>query len=623
MLDEFRSSHITWDKATSRIYSTITANESDENGRKLVVQIINGGQVEDLTGASLHLYWETRDKLHDGLDAFKAVDLKKGEFELSYTTGMLSNKGVLNANLVLVDAVGRVVSERFKITVTEGIDNDAIQSENSFTTLTQALIDISNLEQNYAPRLNDLTAQLQQTAKNYLTQPDYVDEINKLSSVKKMNVKLGNPANKAFNVNIELTPDKILTYEFAKNANDDYILALGGYVGAANRSTKISDMVNATEMVGVIEKTYPPNYIFNEVGAYITASFVGTKVTFYHYCENRSGVWEYILDEGTGDERKVTKSAYNDVAVYKETVLFEGLEKKKHTIKAIFKGADPQNPPSSGIARGYFYYGGTRPQDTFRTFNAYDDVFEGQKDDELLYSYSNKDFAFEIRPSGSALAYNFIPEHNALGSAFKVSDPKILVDGEEVTSWRDGSFILDISTVQLVQHVKGYHLSDLNDPLMEIITYHTIKNGILDIKGKIKFLKDTEIKSGYAMMLPYWASFGDVIKTSTGNSYEIKKSGYQIENWQEKDDVKSIAVLNTSGQSNLALAITYDNFNRTMRVGESGRGNPFSWIEHRSAAMGKIYHKQFQDVVIQAGYNYWFGGRFVVSYVNDIGLFIG
>ena len=163
MLNEFRSTYITWDKATSRIYSPVTANASDENGRKLVVQIVNGGQVEDLTGATLHLYWETRDKLHDGLDVFKAVDLKKGEFELSYTTGMLSNKGVLNANLVLVDAVGRVVSERFKITVTEGIDNDAIQSENSFSSLTQALIDISNLEQNYAPRLNDLTAQLQQT----------------------------------------------------------------------------------------------------------------------------------------------------------------------------------------------------------------------------------------------------------------------------------------------------------------------------------------------------------------------------------------------------------------------------------------------------------------------------
>lgn len=163
MLDEFRSTLITWDKATSRIYSPVTANASDENGRKLVVQIVNGGQVEDLTGATLHLYWETRDKAHDGLDVFDAVDLKKGEFELSYTTGMLSNQGVLNANLVLIDTVGRVVSERFKITVTEGIDNDALQSENSFSSLTQALIDISNLEQNYAPRLNDLTAQLQQT----------------------------------------------------------------------------------------------------------------------------------------------------------------------------------------------------------------------------------------------------------------------------------------------------------------------------------------------------------------------------------------------------------------------------------------------------------------------------
>ena len=120
MLGEFRSTYVTWDKATSRIYSPVTANASDENGRKLVVQIVNSGQVEDLTGATLHLYWETRDKAHDGLDVFKAADLKKGEFELSYTTGMLSNHGVLNANLVLIDTVGRVVSDRFKITVKIG-----------------------------------------------------------------------------------------------------------------------------------------------------------------------------------------------------------------------------------------------------------------------------------------------------------------------------------------------------------------------------------------------------------------------------------------------------------------------------------------------------------------------
>ncbi|EOW2614123.1 BppU family phage baseplate upper protein [Enterococcus faecium] len=529
----------------------------------------------------------------------------------------------VNEALAKVEVVSENVSSaQNDLTILEDrIDQANQEIDKVLSGANEFRTDIDALKINKADK-TFVTAQLAQTNKNYLTQPDYVDEINKLSSVKNMNVKLGNPANKAFNVNVELSSSKILTYEFAKNANDDYILALGGYIGTANRSTKISDMVNATEMVGVIDKTYAPNYIVNEVGTYITANFVGKKITFYHYCENRSGVWEFILDEGTGSERKVTKSAYSDVAMYKETVLFDELEKKNHTIKATFKGADPQNPPSSGNARCYFYYGGTRPQDTFRTFNVYDDVFEGQKDDELLYSYSNKDFAFEVRPKDSTDAYNFIPEHNSLGSAFKVSDPKILVDGEEVTFWKDGSFILDISTVQLVQHVKGYHLSDLSDPLMEIITYHTIKNGILDIKGKIKFLKATEVKNGYGMMFPYWAKFGDVIKTSTGNSYEIKKSGYEIENWQETDDVKSIAVLNTSGKNNLALAITYDDFNRTMRKGESGRGNPFSWIEHRSSSMGKIYHKQFENVVIQADYEYRFGGRFAVSYVNDIGQFI-
>lgn len=164
MLDKFRETAITWDKATRRIYSPITANASDSNGRKLNIQVVNSGQVENLTGATLHLCWETKDKAQHGLDAFKASDISKGEFEIFYTTGMLSNVGELNATLVLVDNTGQVVSDWFKITVARGIDNDAIQSENSFTALTQALIDVSNLEQNYTPRLNDLTAQLQHKA---------------------------------------------------------------------------------------------------------------------------------------------------------------------------------------------------------------------------------------------------------------------------------------------------------------------------------------------------------------------------------------------------------------------------------------------------------------------------
>lgn len=164
MLDKFRETAITWDKANRKVYEPLRVSAGDNKGRKLSVQVVNGGVVENITGSSLSLFWETRDKAHRGLDVFTAVDATKGEFEIYYTTGMLSNEGVLNANLVLVDTSGRVVSEPFTITVFKGIDDNAIQSSDSFTALTEALIDISDLEQNYAPRLNDLTAQLQQTA---------------------------------------------------------------------------------------------------------------------------------------------------------------------------------------------------------------------------------------------------------------------------------------------------------------------------------------------------------------------------------------------------------------------------------------------------------------------------
>ena len=163
MLDKFRENPITWDKASRKVYEPLRASAGDNKGRKLFVQIVNDGVVENLSGASLSLFWETKDKANNGLDAFKTVNAEKGEFEIYYTTGMLSNEGTLNANLVLVDANGRVVSEPFTITVFKGIDDDAIQSSDSFTALTQALIDVSNLEQNFTPILHGITTQLQQT----------------------------------------------------------------------------------------------------------------------------------------------------------------------------------------------------------------------------------------------------------------------------------------------------------------------------------------------------------------------------------------------------------------------------------------------------------------------------
>lgn len=148
MLNQFRATNIVWDKASLKLYAAIRASSSDENGRKLVVQVINKGVTENLENTSLSLYWEQGET--KGLDSFNLIDAKNGIFEIYYTTEMLSHIGQLKAYLYLIDAVGAVTSEPFGLTVFKGIDTDAIQSDNSISTLTQAIIDVNNLKSDIA-----------------------------------------------------------------------------------------------------------------------------------------------------------------------------------------------------------------------------------------------------------------------------------------------------------------------------------------------------------------------------------------------------------------------------------------------------------------------------------------
>lgn len=166
MLENFRKTQLIWDKASTKIKDYLRGNSSDNNGRKLNVTVTDDGRTVDLTGVSLMLYWETQDKKVNGLDSFTAVHAQTGQFEIYYTPELLSNVGNLNAQLVLVDNMGRVASEIFEIRIFKGIDDGAVVGQASFTALTEALSKVNDLEDNYAPRLNNITAQLTQTDEN-------------------------------------------------------------------------------------------------------------------------------------------------------------------------------------------------------------------------------------------------------------------------------------------------------------------------------------------------------------------------------------------------------------------------------------------------------------------------
>lgn len=148
MLDDFRSQEILWDKAENRIKGRYGASSGDTNGRTLKVKISNDKTEADTTGAVLSLAWHGNG--HQGLDAFTSIDETIGEYLIYFTTGMLTNIGTLQASLVLVDSTGRIESQPFDIVVRRGIvDDEAVQSENSFTALTEALVKVSQMQEDF------------------------------------------------------------------------------------------------------------------------------------------------------------------------------------------------------------------------------------------------------------------------------------------------------------------------------------------------------------------------------------------------------------------------------------------------------------------------------------------
>src|SRR5699024_10762339 len=135
-----------WDKASQSIYQKIQVSSGDARGRKLVVQILNNGQLENANGKQLFLGWKSSKYYKNGLDKFSILDVEKGIFELYFTTGMLSNVGEISAWLKVMDNIGTVESLPFTILIHKGIDKDAIESSDSFSALDDALRTVVELK---------------------------------------------------------------------------------------------------------------------------------------------------------------------------------------------------------------------------------------------------------------------------------------------------------------------------------------------------------------------------------------------------------------------------------------------------------------------------------------------
>ena len=128
-LDNFRTIELIWDKANKSIIKTIKTASSDTTGRYLSVKILDGGQEVTLNNAKLQLYWEHPNFNTSGTDDFETMN-NGGLFKMTFSDGMLTNIGVLNAHLVLILPDGKITSDGFAIEVIKGANDGVVVPTN-------------------------------------------------------------------------------------------------------------------------------------------------------------------------------------------------------------------------------------------------------------------------------------------------------------------------------------------------------------------------------------------------------------------------------------------------------------------------------------------------------------
>ena len=605
---------------------SINIKQNDNNSHKFVINIFNNLVVYDLAGTTSRIYFQKADNTKVFLDCV-LDDALTGNISCLLTTQVLSYSGLVGSEITIYGSTGEILtSVTFNFIVSNVIRDDlTIESTSEFTALTDALAVVTNIENKlditeYTIFKDSTVVSLANNVKQLLgNNLDYVDYLKKSATLSHyMTVRMGNPIYKYLLVNVPTSDVDGIQYQFGKDTTDDYQLLQNGDYGTLLKTETIIEMKNNTTelMEGVVEKAYAPNYWTSQIGNWIACEFTGTKIAFNVNKLITGGLWTFILDEGKLTEQTIDVSCYATVQTFVQTVLFSNLDNVKHTVKGTFMGQDPANPIAS--PRGYWYFGGTREQDTKRTFEVFGIAGHITPTVKCMYDYTVKEVALSCRPFESTDVHHYIPEHDA-PTAYKLEEPILLIDGKEPI-WTEGLIYDKVECVQLIQKLKGIYPGDDANPLMEINIIHTIKDGVVSISGKIKFLRKTHIDVGYAMMQGYMANQFNKIKTGLGDVYTVKTDGTSETLLKNNEESSFIIVNNTTTNENLAMAMTVDNKYSTKRIDELNVGNTF--IEHRNTTMGKIYMRQFEDATMEIGDEYRFDGRYIVCKIPKINQYI-
>ena len=241
--------------------------------------------------------------------------------------------------------------------------------------------------------------------------------------------------------------------------------------------------------------------------------------------------------------------------------------------------------------------------------------------DRYLSAGSNKEFAFFLKPNGGSTAY-WNPDHGT-GTTFAISQ-KIMFDGVDKTSVKiNETELTEVQTVTIVQKMNFTH-PEITEVIGELTQVMTINSQGVTYQNKVKWLKSITIEKGYVNMLPINDGPFDRLITSQGEEFDVTTLKAN-ESVLKGDGTLSYAYLNTgtkTGIDNLVLAQTFLEPEKSYRVGELGRYEPYPvWLEHRTSTVHKLYPQVYDNHTVEVGEEFSWGAKIyagILDFASDL-----
>lgn len=276
------------------------------------------------------------------------------------------------------------------------------------------------------------------------------------------------------------------------------------YFGFTGRVRPSDTLVNATNLSAVPITAGDNAYYLasTQTGETFDVVFTGIGFIFQYFVDDRGGQWSVSVDGGPAQTISThvdSPDNANVVGTLGQFTVANDLDDAAHTATFTFLGADPNFPPSSGDARGWFRFDdGSAPTSTTAIVITGEEMRLGNTRDLVMTNIL--EFAINCSPSGSGLAADWVPSHSQVPGAIVVNSQEFFIDGLKKTVDQIADAEREIQEVLIRQDYTAYNTNDgaQSLPMWEGRFIHKFTKDGLHTEHEFTTLRDIDFNAGYS-----------------------------------------------------------------------------------------------------------------------------